>query len=101
MNIDNNNKSPHILNTSANLLGFCLIVITSIKVAKFGDATIIDNVTGVAAICLMLSCILSFLAMKTVGRVKSNRLEYIADVVFLVALLCLSATIVLVSFNLF
>lgn len=97
----NNNKAPHILNTSANLLGFCLLIITSIKVARFGDATIIDNITGIAAICLMLSCILSFLAMKTVGRKKSETLEYVADLIFLVALLCVAATIVLVSFNIF
>ena len=26
------NKSEHILNTSSNLLGFCLIVLTSLKI---------------------------------------------------------------------
>lgn len=96
-----NNKSPHILNTSANLLGFCLLIITSIKVAKFNDATIIDNVTGIAAICLMASSILSFLSMKIINHKKSERLEYAADMVFLISLLCLATTIVLVSFNLF
>ncbi|HKO81573.1 MAG TPA: hypothetical protein VJU78_14310 [Chitinophagaceae bacterium] len=95
------NKSPHILNTSANLLGFCLIIITSIKVSRFSSATIIDNVTGVAAICLMLSCMLSYLSMKVKSRPKAERLESVADMVFLSALLCLSATIILVSFNLF
>ena len=37
-------RSPHILSTASNLLGFCLIVLTSIKV--FGKAvnTIIDAV---------------------------------------------------------
>ncbi len=95
------NKSPHILNTSANLLGFCLIIITSIKVSRFGSATIIDNVTGIAAICLMLSCVLSFLSMKFKSRSKAEKFENVADIVFLSALLCLSATIILVSFNLF
>ena len=29
-----NNTSPHILNTSANLLGFCLFIITSLHIAS-------------------------------------------------------------------
>lgn len=94
-------KSPHILNTSATLLGFCLVIITSIRVLKFSGETIIDDVTGVAAILLMLSCILSFLSMKLTSEQKSERLEYSADIVFLSALLCLSVTILLVSFNIF
>jgi hypothetical protein len=27
-----NNKSPHILNASSNLLGICFVVLTSLKV---------------------------------------------------------------------
>lgn len=94
-------KSPHILNTSSNLLGFCLIVLTSIRISKFGEATVIDETTGVASVLLMTSCILSFLAMKTSNEGAANKLEGVADVVFLVALCCITITIALVSFNLF
>jgi hypothetical protein len=94
-------KSPHILNTSSNLLGFCLIVLTSIKISKFNEATIIDEITGIAAIMLMFSCIFSFLAMKATKETKANKLEGTADIVFLVALTCIAVTIILVSFNLF
>lgn len=95
------NKSPHILNTSANLLGFCLVVLTSIRISKFSTSTSIDEATGIASVLLMASCILSFLSMKNQDEKKSARLEYIADIVFLLALLFLTVTIALVSFNVF
>ncbi|SEW49769.1 hypothetical protein [Chitinophaga arvensicola] len=98
--MENQNKSPHILNTSSNLLGFCLIVLTSIRVARFNNATIIDDCTGVAAILLMASCLLSFLSLRSAEGITSERLEQIADYTFLVALVCISITIVFVSFNL-
>lgn len=96
----NHNRSPHILNTSTNLLGFCLIILTSIKVARFTEATLIDDFTGVAAVLLMASCLLSFLSMRSNKTETSVRLETIADYTFLVALACISITIVFVSFNL-
>ena len=93
-------KSPHILNTSTNLLGFCLIVLTSIKVAKFNNITIIDDCTGVAAILLMASCLLSFLSLRSSNYIFSEKLEAFADYIFLAALVCISITIIFVSFNL-
>lgn len=93
-------KSPHILNTSSNLLGFCLIVLTSIKISRWGGATIIDDITGLAAVLLVISCILSFLSMRSQKEVRSEKLESAADIVFLVALVCIALTIVFVSFNL-
>lgn len=93
-------KSPHILNTSSNLLGFCLIVLTSIRVSRSGNATVIDDITGIGAILLVISCLLSFLSMRTKNEIRSEKLESAADIVFLVALICIALTIVLVSFNL-
>jgi uncharacterized membrane protein SirB2 len=95
----NGSKSPHILNTSTNLLGFCLIVLTSIKVMHFNHSTLIDDSTGIAALLLMASCFLSFLSMRAEGSRSSERMEKMADYVFLIALICVSVTIVLVSFN--
>ncbi|WP_339070974.1 hypothetical protein [Chitinophaga sp. 212800008-4] len=97
---NNDSKSPHILNTSTNLLGFCLIVLTSIKIAKFGNVTVIDDCTGVATILLMASCILSFLSLRSKNDKRSEQLELIADYTFVIALVCISITIVFVSFNL-
>lgn len=94
-------KSPHILNSSSNLLGFCLVVLTSIKISKFSTATAIDEITGLSAIVLMISCILSFLSIRSKSELKSEKLERVADVFFLIGLISLAITILLVSFNLF
>ncbi|TWV97436.1 hypothetical protein [Chitinophaga pinensis] len=88
----------HILNTSTNLLGFCLIVLTSIKVMHFNHSTLIDEYRH-SSILLMASCFLSFLSMRAEGSRSSERMEKMADYVFLIALICVSVTIVLVSFN--
>ena len=45
-----NNTSPHILNTSANLLGFCLFIITSLHIASPLETHFIDELTSIVAI---------------------------------------------------
>ena len=64
-------KSQHILNTSSNLLGFCLVIITSLKVAKLSKGTYLDDFAAVASLLLMASCILSFLAIRTESDKRS------------------------------
>jgi len=92
-------RSPHILNTSANLLGLCFIVLTSIKVAKMGDVSIIDETTAIAIVLFMTSCILSFLAMRRENDTGNNHLEKIADILFLSGLVVLFLTTMIVTFN--
>lgn len=92
-------KSPHILSTSSNLLGFCLIVMTSLKLADRSEAGILDELTGVASVLLMASCILSFLSMRTQHPLRSERLERIADVIFLGGLSLVFLSILLIAFH--
>lgn len=92
------NKSPHILNTSANLLGLCFIVLTSIKVSKMQDSTLIDETTALAIILFMTSSILSFLSMRK-QRDLNDRLENLADFIFLSGLVVLFLTTMMVTFN--
>ena len=94
-----NTKSTHILSTSSNLLGFCLIVLTSLKVTKYSDVTIIDEATGIACILLMACSLLSFLAIREGKEKLSLRYEVIADYIFITALLFLSAISILISFS--
>jgi hypothetical protein len=91
------NKSPHILNTSANLLGLCFIVLTSIKVSKMQDSTLIDETTALAIILFMTSSILSFLSMRK--EKEMGRLERLADFIFLSGLIVLFLTTMMVTFN--
>ena len=91
------NKSPHILNTSANLLGLCFIVLTSIKVSKMQDSTLIDETTALAIILFMTSSILSFLSIRK--EKDMVRLEKFADFIFLSGLIVLFLTTMMVTFN--
>jgi hypothetical protein len=96
-----NGKSAHILNTSSNLLGFCLIVLTSLKVSRFSDITTIDEVTGIACILLMSSSLLLFLSIRTEKERLSARYEKIADLIFLAALSLVFVITFLIAFSLF
>ncbi|MBX7225375.1 MAG: hypothetical protein K1X55_05050 [Chitinophagales bacterium] len=51
-----NNTSQHILGTAANLLGFCLFVITSLHIRDKTEASIIDELTSIIAVALTFSC---------------------------------------------
>lgn len=92
-------RSPHILNTSANLLGLCFIVLTSIKVSKMEERSVIDESTAVAIVLFMSSCILSFLAMRQKAGSKNHQFERIADILFLSGLIVLFLTTMIVTFT--
>lgn len=90
-------RSPHILNASSNLLGICFIVLTSLKFFGRTEQTLLDEISFVAIILFMGSCVCSFMSMKAK---KSNNLEKIADFIFMAGLLVLFVTAVLFSFRL-
>lgn len=93
-----NNNSSQILNASSNLLGFCFIVITSIKVLKIGEGTLVDELTTVALMAFMSSSVLSFLSMRNSGH-YSERLELLADYIFTAGLFLLFVSAILITFN--
>ncbi|WP_234110627.1 MULTISPECIES: hypothetical protein [Chryseobacterium] len=92
-------KSPHVLNASSNLLGFCLLIITSLKISKISGATYVDDIAAIASLSLVVSCILSFLAIRTESDVLEKRYEKFGDYLFLFALICISCTVIFVSLN--
>ncbi len=94
-----NDKSPHILNASSNLLGFCFIVLTSLRVLNLNGKTIIDELTSVAMILFMISSVLSFLSMRN-SKINRDYFEKIADIIFLTGLFFLFAITMLLTFDL-
>jgi hypothetical protein len=94
-----NNTSQHILNTSANLLGFCLFVITSLHIASVRENHIIDELTSVIALILTLSCIFSFISMRSSDIKREKRLEVIAEYLFIISLVGILIIILLITFN--
>ena len=93
------NRSPHILSTSANLLGICFIVLTSLKKLNLANDSIIDEFAVVAVMLFMTSCLLSFISMRR-ERQESLHLEKVADFVFLTGLVVLSVATIFIAFNL-
>jgi hypothetical protein len=94
-----NNTSNHILNTSANLLGFCLFVITSLHISNRAEAHYIDELTSVIAVLLAFSCIFSFVSIRTTNLKREKLLERIADYLFVVALVGILLIILLIALN--
>lgn len=93
-----NDKAPHILNASSNLLGLCFVVLTSLKFLKLDQRTYIDETVTIALVFFMLSCILSFLSIR--GNVKvGGGLEALADYLFLGGMMVLFVTAILIIFN--
>ena len=93
------NKSEHILNTSSNLLGFCLVVLTSLKISKYSAISIIDELTGVGTIFLIISSIFSFLSIRTGKENLSIRYEKIAENIFIVALIFVFLITFMIAFS--
>jgi hypothetical protein len=94
-----NKTSQHILNTAANLLGFCLFVITSMQVFDRSATSIVDELTSTVSLALILSCLLSFFSIRSSNAAREKRLETIADYFFAISLLGILAIIVLIALH--
>ncbi len=93
-----NERSPHILNASSNLLGICFVVLTSLKFLDLAARSVIDELVAIAIVFFMASCILSFLSIR--GSIKvGSRYERVADVMFIGGLIILFATALLFLFD--
>lgn len=93
-----NEKSPHILTTSSNLLGICFIVLTSLKLLNMDGKHLLTKFTAVAIFMFMLSSLLSFFSMRS-KKEKGERYEKIAGVIFLPGLFSLFIITMFVTFN--
>jgi len=91
--------SQHILTTSANLLGFCLFVITSMHFTDKAENSIVDELTSGVAILLTVSCLFSFFSIRSTSQINEKRLETIADYLFIISLLGILVIISLITLN--
>ena len=96
--MNGNNKSTHILNTSSTLFGLCFVVLTSLKALKLSGETFLDEFTAVAMLQFMVSCILSFLSIRSNTR-RAARYEQWADYIFLSGLVALFLITIFIVLN--
>ncbi|MCD1116661.1 hypothetical protein [Chryseobacterium turcicum] len=90
-------KSSHILNASSNLLGFSMLIITSLKITKTSHNTYLDEFAGVACVLFACSSFLSFMAIRSKKEKIENRYEQIADYLFLTALFCIVLSVIMIT----
>ena len=93
-----NQKAPHILNASSNLLGICFVILTSLKLLNISKTTIIDEVATIDIVAFTASCLLSFLSLRS-NSDANYRLEKIADIIFIAGISLLFITALLFTFD--
>ena len=79
----------HIFTVSSAMVGVCLTVIGLIRVViTLGRAdTLADDLLAGDALLFLISCLLSYWALRSRGLQRMHRLEKIADVIFIVAMI--------------
>jgi uncharacterized membrane protein len=88
-----------MLNTAANLLGFCLIVITSIHLADFSEGRFVDELTVLVAVLLTVSSVLSFIVLRHEESRATKQLYFWAGAFFMASLIGILVSIVLIALN--
>jgi cytochrome c oxidase assembly factor CtaG len=79
----------HIFTVSSAMVGVCLTVIGLIRVViTLGRAdTLADDLLAGDALLFLISCLLSYWAVRSRGLGRMHRLEKIADGIFIVAMI--------------
>jgi len=92
----------HIFTASAALVGVCLTVIGLLRVVvvttKVG--TIGDDLLAADATLFMISCVLSYYALRVRSVRRMHRIERVADIVFLLGLLLMTGVCGIVTWAL-
>jgi hypothetical protein len=92
------NAAPEILNAASNLLGFCFILLTSLKFFKLSEQTLVDELVAFALVLFIASCVLAFLSIRRAENSK-GKIEKAAEYTFLGGLVLLFCTVIMFSFN--
>jgi hypothetical protein len=89
----------HIFTASAALVGVCLTVIGLIRVviATTKVGTVADDLLAADASLFMVACLLSYWALRSRSRRRMHRLERIADAIFLLGLLLMTAVCAVIT----
>jgi hypothetical protein len=90
----------HIFTVSAAMVGVCLTVIGIIRIiitARRTD-TLADDLLSADAMLFLVSCVLSYCALRSRGRHRMHRVERVADYMFLFALLFMVAICMFVTY---
>jgi hypothetical protein len=93
--------SIHIFTVSSAMVGVCLTVIGLIRVViTLGRAdTLADDFLAGDALLFLVSCLLSYWALRCRSARRMHRLEKVADAIFIVAMIGMVIICALITYN--
>jgi uncharacterized membrane protein YqjE len=93
--------SIHIFTVSSAMVGVCLTVIGLIRVViTLGRAdTLADDFLAGDALLFLVSCLLSYWALRSRSVRRMHRLEKIADAIFIIAMIGMVIICALITYN--
>ena len=91
----------HIFTVSSAMVGVCLTVIGLIRVViTLGTAdTLADDFLAADALLFLISCLLSYWALRSRGLRRMHRLEKIADGIFIIAMIGMVVVCTLIAYT--
>ena len=91
----------HIFTVSSAMVGVCLTVIGLIRVViTLGRAdTLADDLLAGDALLFLLSCLLSYWALRFRSIRRMHRLEKVADGIFIIAMIGMVIICALITYN--
>src|SRR5881409_3441007 len=91
----------HIFTVSSAMVGVCLTVIGLIRVViTLGSAdTLADDFLAADALLFLISCLLSYWALRSRGLRRMHRLEKIADSIFIIAMIGMVVICALITYT--
>src|SRR5213082_4275901 len=91
----------HIFTVSSAMVGVCLTVIGLIRVViSLGTAdTLADDFLAADALLFLISCLLSYWALRSRGLRRMHRLERIADGTFIIAMIGMVVICALITYT--
>ena len=91
----------HIFTVSSAMVGVCLTVIGLIRVViTFGRAdTLADDFLAGDALLFLISCLLSYWALRSRSAHRMHRLEKIADAIFIFAMIGMVIICALITYT--
>src|SRR5438094_8819865 len=91
----------HIFTVSSAMVGVCLTVIGLIRVViSLGTAdTLADDCLAMDALLFLISCLLSYWALRSRGWRRMHRLERLADGIFIFAMIGMVVVCTLITYT--
>jgi hypothetical protein len=91
----------HIFTVSSAMVGVCLTVIGLMRVViTLGTAdTLADDFLAADALLFLISCLLSYWALRLRGLRRMHRVERIADGIFIVAMIGMVVVCALITYT--